>query len=200
MIRLVLFLLCTLVGGYATAAIAADPLGELRKSFTVQGKPVPPEVFGDFGDAMMSDNRPIVVTVDALAAIGSNRYYDAITKNGDWIEQKKPGNSGAQGAEAMAYRFVGATGNGLLVVLASWMGGGTGVFYTLHVVDAAWKPAFDEDGTKYRRLDLSLVRSYILGDRWEGEVKISGNAIRITTTASRAERSLSPVTLQAQRP
>ena len=199
MIRLVL--LCMLAAGYATAAVAADALGEVRKSFTIKGQPVPPEIFGDFGDAMMSDNRPIIVTIDALAAIGSNRYYDPITKNGDWVEQKKPGNTAPPvGAETMSYKFIGATSNGLLVVLASWSGGGTGVFYTLHVVDAAWRRAFDEDGSKYRRLDLSLVRSYILGDRWEGDVKIAGNAIRITTMASRAERSLSPVTLQARRP
>src|SRR5271167_1124100 len=42
---------------------------EVRKSFTIGGKPIPPEIFADFGDAMMSDNRPIVVTVDANAAI-----------------------------------------------------------------------------------------------------------------------------------
>ncbi len=198
MIRLVF--VCLLAAGYATAAVAADALDEVRKSFTIKGQPIPPEIFGDFGDATISDNRPIIVTVDALAAVGSNRYYDPITRNGDWVEQKKPGNTGPQGVETMAYRFVGATANGLLVVLASWSGGGTGVFYTLHVVDVAWKPAFDEDGSKYRRLDLSLVRSSILGDRWEGDVKISGNAIRITTTASRSERGTAPVTLQARRP
>jgi hypothetical protein len=31
------------------------------------------KIFADFGDAMMSDNRPIVVTIDANAAIDSNR-------------------------------------------------------------------------------------------------------------------------------
>lgn len=198
MIRLVL--LCALAAGHVTSALAAEPLVEVRKSFTIEGKPVPPEIFGDFGDAMMSDNRPIIVTVDARAAIGSNRYFDPITKNGDWIEQKKPANSPGASQETMAYKFVGAASNGLLVVLASWSGGGTGVFYTLHVVDAVSKTAFDEDGTKYKRLDLTLVRSYILGDRWQGDVKLSGNNIRITTTASRSERGPAPVTLQAQRP
>jgi len=85
-------------------------------------------------------------------------------------------------------------------VLTSWSGGGTGVFYTLHIVDAAWANAFDEDGARYRRLVLTPVRSVILGDRWQGDATIAGNAVRIETTASRSERSLAPVTIDARRP
>ena len=50
--------------------------------------------------------------------------------------------------------------------------------------------AFDEDGSTYLRLDLTLVRTVILGDRWEGDVSISGNSVRIVTDASRVETSL----------
>ena len=71
MIRLVL-LLCALAG-YSTAAWAADALGEIRKSFTIDGKPIPPEIFTDFGDDIMSDNRPIIVTVDAR---GGTWWFD----------------------------------------------------------------------------------------------------------------------------
>lgn len=181
-------------------AAAADALEELRASFTIGGKPVPPDVFGDFGDAMMSDNRPIVVTVDALAAMDSNRYADPIETSGRWVEQQKPQNRGVNGPETMGYEFVGATQNGLLVVIAAWSGGGTGVFYWLHILDAAWAAAYDEDGSTYRRLDLTLLRSHVLGDRWQGDVKISGNAVRIETTASRGGPRPSPVTLQAERP
>ncbi len=178
-----------------------NPLDEVRKSFTIGGKPIPPEIFGDFGDAMMSDNRPLIVTVDALAAIGSNRYYDPIKTVGDWVEQEKPQNKGLNGIETMSYKFIGATDNGLLVVVASWTGGGTGIFYWLHVVDASWEPAFDEDGSNYQRLDLTLVRSYILGDRWQGEVRISGNTIRVITASSLGGHGVSPATsLQARRP
>jgi len=181
-------------------AQAADALEELRASFTIRGKPVPPEVFGDFGDAMMSDNRPVVVGIDATAAIDSNRYADPIKRNGAWVEQVKPQNTGIFGAETESYQFVGHTANGLLVLLTSWSGGGTGVFYTLHVVDAAWTNAFDEDGSRSRRLVLTTVRTYILGDRWQGGVTISGNAVRIETTSSRGGHGVSPVTIDAQRP
>ena len=192
--------LFALTFGFAASAVAADPLAEVRQSFTISGKPLPPEIFADFGDAMMSDSRPIIVTVDAFAAMDSNRYADPIKSNGRWIEQEKPQNKGLNGVETMAYEFIGATDNGLLVVVASWSGGGTGVFYSLHIVDAAWAPAFDEDGSNYRRLNLTLVRSYILGDRWQGEVKIAGDAIRVVTKSSLGGHGVSPVTLQARRP
>jgi hypothetical protein len=198
MLRIALLMIVGL--GLAASAGAAEPLDELRASFTIGGEPIPPEIFGDFGDAMMSDNRAIVVTVDAFAAMHSNCYFDPIKIDGRLVSQAKPHSGGINGPEAMAYEFIGTTDNALLVAVASWTGGGTGVFYWLHVLDAAWVPAFDEDGTIYRRLNLTLVRSYDLGDRWQGEVTIAGHTIHIVTLASRAERALTPVTLEAVRP
>jgi hypothetical protein len=59
--------------GSAATAFAADPLDEVRKSFTIGGKPIPPNIFADFGDAWTLDSRPIVLTIEANAAIDSNR-------------------------------------------------------------------------------------------------------------------------------
>ena len=98
MLRRVLFLLA-LCCGSAAPTFAADPLDEVLRSFTSGGKPIPPEVFGDFGDAWMSDNRPIVVTIDADAAIDSNRYADSIKRNGRWVEQIKQGSGSFNGVE-----------------------------------------------------------------------------------------------------
>jgi hypothetical protein len=184
----------------APLALAAGPLDEVRASFTIGGKPIPPEVFADFGDALMSDSRPIVVTIDANAAIGSNRYADPIKTNGRWVEQIKPGSGSFNGPETMSYEYRGATTNGLLVVLAAYSGGGSGTFYSLHIVEAASLRAFDEDGSIYSRLDLTLVRTYILGDRWQGDVSISGNSVRIVTNSSLGGHGASPVTIEARKP
>jgi hypothetical protein len=189
-----------LASGSASPALAADALDEVRASFTIGGKPIPPEIFADFGDAVMSDNRPIVVTIDANAAIDSNRYFDPIETKGRWVEQAKPGSGSFNGPERIAYEFRAATANGLLVLLVAWSGGGSGTFYYLNIVDAAEVPAFDEDGSTYSRLNLTLVRTYILGDRWEGDVTISGNSVRIVTDSSLGGHGVSPVTIEAQRP
>jgi hypothetical protein len=126
------------------------------------------KIFADFGDAMMSDSRPIVVTIDASAAIDSNRYADPITTKGRWVEQTKLNSKSFNGPETMSYEFRGTTANGMLAFLAAWSGGGSGTFYYLHILDAASNPALDENGSTYSRVDLTLMRTYILGDRWQG--------------------------------
>lgn len=164
-----------------------SPLIRLTKCvsrFTIRGKPVPPEIFTDFGDAMMSDSRPIVVPIDANAAIHSNRYADPIKTNGRWVEEMKAGLGSFNGPETMSYEYRGATANGLLFFVAAYSGGGSGTFYYLHILDAASAGALDEDGSTYSRLNLTLVRTYVLGDRWKGDVSISGNSVRIVTNAS----------------
>jgi hypothetical protein len=182
------------------AAFAADPLDEVRRSFTIGGKRIPPEVFADFGDATISDNRPIIVTIDAYAAIDSNRYADPIKAKGRWVEQTKLGSGSFNGPETMSYEFQGATANGMLVFLAAWSGGGSGTFYYLHILDAASNRAFDEDGSTYSRVDLTLVRTYILGDRWQGDVSISGNSVRVVTDSSLGGHGVASVTIDAREP
>jgi len=107
------------------------------------------------------------------------------------------------GYEETAYHYVGATANGILVVIASYNGGGSGTFYTLHILDLAATKAFDLEGKVYDRINLTVLRSVILGDRWDGAAEISGNAIEITTTRRGPADNSGPtskVTIEAARP
>jgi hypothetical protein len=182
----------------AAPALAAGPLDELRRSFTLDGKPVPPGVFRDFGAADLADSRPSVVAIDVKAAIDSNRYGDPIARRGDWVTQSRPAPGSLNGAEETGYRYVGATKNGLLVVIATYSGGGSGVFATLRVLDASLAAGFDGDGRRYGRVDLTVLRSVVLGDRWQGEATIAGDAILIATAKTPAEGV--PKSIEAKRP
>jgi hypothetical protein len=189
-------------------AVAGDPpsmaalVAEARRAFTLNGKPIPPEIFRDFGDGDMADSGAIWVTVDIKAAIGSNLYFDDIKQDGAWVIQKKSaGRPG--GAEETAYRYVGATGNGLLVVVAAYSGGGSGDFIWLHILDIGSALGFDLEGKPYGRINLTNLRSIALGDRWDGEISIAKNTITIVTTrkgptddSGRRER----MTIEARRP
>ena len=105
----------------------------------------PLEIFRDFGNGDLADSGTMWVTADVKAAIGSNLYFDAITQSGAWISQKKvTANAGAE--QETAYTYIGATENGLLVVLAPYSGGGSGDFITLHILDIAPARAFDLAG------------------------------------------------------
>lgn len=182
----------------AAPALAAGPLDELRRSFTLDGKPVPPDVFRDFGDADLDDSLPSVVTIDVEAAIDSNRYGFPIGRRGDWVTQSRPAPGSLNGAEETGYRFVGATKSGLLIVIAYYSGGGTGVFTTLHLLDASVANGFDGDGKRYQRVDLTVLRSVVLGDRWEGDATIAGDSVRIATRKTPEENV--PKTIEAKRP
>jgi hypothetical protein len=75
------------------AAPAATLMAEVRHSFALNGKAIPPEIFRDFGDGDLADSeRSIWVTVDLKAAIGSNLYFDEIKQDGRWISQQKAGS------------------------------------------------------------------------------------------------------------
>jgi hypothetical protein len=182
--------------------VATDALvAEVRHSFTIHGQPIPPEIFRDFGDGDLADSGAIWVTIDAAAAIGSNLYFDPIKQDGAYVSQSKPTPNGGY-TERTAYNFYGTTRNGLTVVIAGYSGGGSGIFYTLHIVDVAAARGYDIEGKVYQRINLTNVRSVILGDRWEGGLKISGNAIKIVTTRNGPadDSARAPVTITAERP
>ena len=199
-------MLLAFVAPASPASPSADAaLKELRQTFRVHGKPIPPEVIGDFGDGDMADSGPIRVTIDLLAAIGSNLYYGdiAVAPNG-WVSQKRvvPNGGAEKQTEEMGYAFDGAARNGLLIVTSTFSGGGTGVFTYLHILDAAVARAFDDEGKPYDRLNLTNIRSVSLGDRWKGEIKINGDTIAIVTARDQQTDARKPGTelIQAARP
>jgi hypothetical protein len=191
------------VFGFVLSARAAQStnaiLDEVRRSFTIGGKPIPPEIFRDMGDGDMADSESIRVTIDVKAAIGSNLYYDEVKPDGSgWVAQRKIDKQAMNGYEEYAYHYVGSTSNGLLVVTASTNGGGSGTFYTLHILDLAATKAYDLDGHVYGRIDVSTLRDIPLDDRWDGYAKISGNRSKSRrrapaprTTAGRVRRCAS---------
>ncbi len=180
----------------AEAGEAAGLVAEARKSFTLRGKPIPPEIFRDFGDGNLADSGSIWTSVDLDAAVGSNFYFDAIRQNGAWVTQGRAAEKGRE-AEETAYRYIGATKSGLLIAVATYNGGGSGVFTNLHVLDLAPTRGFDDEGKLYTRVTLTNLRSVALGDRWDGDVTIAGDDIHIKT---RSGAGNAPKTIQAKRP
>ncbi|MCB1539869.1 MAG: hypothetical protein KDJ25_03145 [Rhodoblastus sp.] len=184
----------------AETSEAADLIVEIRQSFTLRGKPIPPEIFRDFGDGNLAESRSIWTSVDLDAAVGSNPYFDPIVRNGAWVAQGRAAKNGND-AEKTAYRYIGATNNGLLVAIATFNGGGSGIFTTLHILDLAPTRAFDDEGAVYTRLLLTNLRSVALGDRWVGEARIVGDEISVTTTRDGPMGGKrAPQTIKARRP
>ena len=181
----------------------AKLLEEVRSSFTLDGERIPPEIFRDFGDGNLADSGPIWVTIDLRAAVGSNFYADEIKQNGAWVIQRKPDPNTMNGWQQASYKYIGAAENGLLLVLSGYNSGGTGDFTTLHLLSLDVAPAFDSDGAVYERLNLTNLRSMSLGDRWDGEISIAKNMVKVVTTRDGpADRSKTrkEVSFEARRP
>ncbi|MFT4120343.1 hypothetical protein [Bradyrhizobium sp.] len=198
-----LLLCCVTFAGPIAGAASPGTIDELRQSFTVDGEPVPPNVFRDMGDGNLADSGSIIVTIDVKAATGSNLYADPIRRNGAWVVQSRIAPGDKSPSEEEAYRYIGMTANKLLVVATSYSGGGTGVFYSLHILTAEPAPAFDSEGKRYERLNLTTIRSVALGDRWNGDVRIDGNKVVVTTTGGLPAGQLrepSTMTIKAERP
>ena len=86
----------------AETSEAADLIVEIRQSFTLRGKPIPPEIFRDFGDGNLADGAPIWTAVDLDAAVGSNQYFDSVRTNGAWIVQ---GRAAGNGHKVLEYLY-----------------------------------------------------------------------------------------------
>jgi hypothetical protein len=172
----VVFGLLQLVVSSGAMAQSAALVAELRQGFTLGGKVVPPEIFRDMGDGDLADSKSILTTVDLDAAVGSNRYADGIRDVAGWQVQK------SEQGEEEAYRFVGVASNGLLVVVTRFSGGGSGRFFNLHVLDLVAARSLDPGGKAYDRLDLTTIQTVPLGDRWDGDVRISGDVIAVTAS------------------
>jgi hypothetical protein len=52
---------------------------------------------------------------------------------------------------------------------------------SIHILDVSGQRAFDMDGDVYQRINVTSVRNVALEDRGDGDVKISGNTILVTT-------------------
>jgi len=98
------------------------------------------------GDGDLADSKSILIAVDLVAAIGSNRYADNIHLVADWwVQASKTG-------EEEAYRFIGVTSNGPMRYLTRLNANGSGTFYNLHVLDVVATKALDAQGQSYGRM------------------------------------------------
>jgi len=107
------FTLAILVLLFGTLA-GADPLDEVRASFTYSGTPIHPGIIELF-DPGMADLKPQILEVDLAAAQNSNRFMAGsfIADANGWM---RPKNSDPDDHSGFGYRFIGHLPSGALVV------------------------------------------------------------------------------------
>jgi hypothetical protein len=167
-----------------------EALAELNARFTVRGRPVHPGLIERFERWESDSAEPAVVSVDALAAAGSNEFPDDSVKkedNGQVTIMKDDGRG------FFGYVWLGSVAPGTQVVRAFANGGGSGIFETLFVLRASAGTGQGPDGA-YSQLLISVVRVFPLGDRDDASVTVRPNRIIISKSRYRDKA----VTLQVK--
>ena len=133
-----------------------------------------------------SDRGDQVVAIDLLDSQGSNRYF------GDVGARERAGQcpfvywrDGAGGE--FGYRYVGLTASNVHVLVTSDAAGGSGAFRSLLLLAIAFDAGVDccdwDRQTVIRddrpRLVARKLGEAAIGDRWSGDLRVTGNRLRI---------------------
>jgi len=169
---------------FVSPCIAGQQLDEANSKFTYSGKPIHPFVVKEFSN-WLSDNRPpMITTVDVAAASDTNKYMDSeIEKRDNWLFAKTEEMDGdVRLYESFGYHWIGRLANGVHVLETGSSGGGSGFFMDLMFVKFSEGEIFWEN-RKEKQLLMTIVGTYSLGDRYEGDIKINGNKVLIPASA-----------------
>ena len=130
----------------------------------------------------LSDNGPITVAVDIVAAYGSNEYSDGVEADGRRVRTVM---SDEHPGEWYQHERLGTLADGTHVLKTAECGGGSGVFMELLFVRLKPEEAYRPDGKPYGRLLMTVVRWYPLGDRDDGEVQVRQNRVIVGRSGHR---------------
>jgi len=165
-------LICA-IGVLATSSIATMQLNEANAKFTYKGKPIHPFLVGKFYNWMSDKRPPIVTTVDVASSFDTNEYQlSTIEKRGNWwFSEKKEGLKDITLYEAFGYRWLGRLANGCHVIEMFENGGGSGAFTDLLLIKFS-EGTIMRDDKKDKQLLMTVVGTYTLGDRYDGDIKV----------------------------
>ena len=180
-------LVVALCAGLVTCAWASEQLDEANEKFTYKSEPIHPDLIAEFSN-WMSDNRPpVITTVDVSAAFDTNEYQQSEIKHRDnWLYVEHEEMDGdIRSYESFNYRWLGKMANGVHVLEAGSSGGGSGFFMDLLFVRFSEGEIVWED-KKESQLLMSIVGTYSLGDRYDGDIKVYPD--KVVVPASKHQR------------
>ncbi len=157
-------------------------LAEADAGFSYAGKPINPKLVQKFSSWESDKSMPKVISVDVAAAFGTNEYSDRSRRKGANVCFDTKDSNGMEDGGFFCYEWLGRLKNGLHVLKISDNGGGSGIFQELFFVKFDKGEGYLEDGEKYERLLMSIVRQYTLGDRADAKIDVSDDRVVIGKT------------------
>ena len=152
---------------------------EVNTTFKLGGKPLHPKLIQEF-EPWLSDGIPITVSVDVLAAEGTNEYFESdIEKKGGRYTYRAEENT------SYTYTWLGRLQNGLHVLKTADYGGGSGIFVQLlfikFEISKGVEGALHNDVSinPYDRILMTIVCNYSLEDRYVGKIKLQNQKNKV---------------------
>jgi hypothetical protein len=161
-------------------------LREANEYFTYKGSPIHPGLVKEF-EGRMSDDGPIVLTVDVLGSHGVDEYGAPFKIMGEKVSFI---NRNATPTEWYQYERLGTLANGIHVLHTSFNGGGSGIFQNLLFVRFDVQPARSFHDPAGERLVMSIVDWYPLGDRDNGKIQIMDDTVMVGPSRYRSNSIL----------
>ena len=165
-------LLCSMVFMLLSLPTMASPqLDEANTKFTYQGKPIHPFLLEKFSNWLSDNKPPIITSADVAASFDTNEFENNIVKSLDnswWFAER---GKDVTDYASFSYKWLGKTANGTHVVEVGANGGGSGFFMGLMFFKFLEGEITAGDKAQ-KQILMTIVRTYVLGDRYEGEIKV----------------------------
>jgi hypothetical protein len=171
--RAVLASLCFLV-----SSSAADPLDDVRTTFTYDGSPIQPGIIAAFSNWLPDSPEPQILAIDLSSSQKSNRFDGGPLKpdGTGWIRARR---GDAHDHEEFGYHYIGTLPSGTMVLHTYEDGGGSGIFESVMLLAISSEEAEAADGRKRRRDALRILRMVPIGDRARASISITGTSVLI---------------------
>jgi hypothetical protein len=140
----------------------------------------------------VSDEGEQVVAVNLLESMDTNRYFGDVKISGKdkpfiFYENTEECEKDPCpfGAPSFGYRLIGTTSSGIIVLFTEWSGGGSGRFRNLLLVSLEKDKGLSFNTSKNtltldrERCVLKRLGEIHLGDRYEGDITLEGDILRI---------------------
>lgn len=126
----------------------------------------------------LSDSGEQIVSINILDSQKSNRYFgdfqikESSSRN-PWVLYK-------DNQESFAYRYIGISKSGIVILHIWECGGGSSVFnYLIFLVFETDESYSSEKVEKKKRINLKTLGLYSLGDQYDGEIEFKGKRLKI---------------------
>lgn len=169
-------------------ALLCAAQGSDRSWFFDKAPFVPPKIIEDLSP-WESDKGEQVIAVNLTQSATSNRYFSDIKTIGTgnpFVFYEKECNSPCNmAAPGFGYRLIGTTPSGITVLFTEASGGGTGRFRSLLFVALENDNALSFNSSSHSmalnrvRLILKKLGGITLGDRYEGDITLVDNTLKI---------------------